>query len=78
MTKADDDIADGREQEGKPRHLRITPRQRARILRAFEKALKQSDERTFLAAIRELGLKDGSAEFAHAFRVWREFRRDNP
>ena len=32
------------------------------------------DEREYLAAIRDLGLKDESREFAQLVKLWREFR----
>ncbi len=50
-------------------------RQRQRLLKAFEIALREGDEQLFLEAIRrDLGLKDGSPEFVNAVRVWRKFR----
>lgn len=81
MSQPDDDLRDVRAEEvfGKGRHHRITPRQRARVLRAFRKALQEGDERLFLEAIRrDLGLQDDSPEFVRAFEIWRNFQKKKP
>jgi hypothetical protein len=71
----EDDLNDVRalDESRVPRHPRVTARQRARILKAFKKALEHQDAGLFLEAIRrDLGWKDGTPEFARAFEVWRK------
>lgn len=78
MTKEDDlrDLRIEEESRGRRRPVvdATTRRQRQRLLRAFRKALELGDEKLFLAAIRDLGLKDGSPEFLRAWKVWRDYR----
>ncbi|MBI4482416.1 MAG: hypothetical protein HY652_05945 [Acidobacteria bacterium] len=50
-------------------------RQRQQLLADLRKLLREKDERAFLAAIREIGLKDGSPEFLKVVHIWREFCR---
>ena len=74
-----EDIDDVRQMDsrGKPYgSTKTTARQRSRILNAFKRALALDDEHAFLEAIRrDLGLKDGSPEFARAFVEWRKRKR---
>ena len=49
-----------------------TRRERQRLRRELRRLIKARDERGFIEAIRNVGLKDGSPEFLNALRVWRE------
>ena len=42
-----------------------------RIQRAIVKAWREKDERAFLTALREAGMKDGTPEFARALAAFR-------
>ena len=50
-------------------------RRREELLRGFSQLLQAGDERRFRDAMRALGLKDDSAEFREALRIWRENRQ---
>lgn len=75
----EEDLRDVMEEEKSRGRRRPTEaaarRERARLLRGFRELLALDDERAFCAAIRELGLKDGSPEFREALRIWREHAR---
>ncbi len=78
MSKEEDlqDVRAEEEQRGRRPIGRLTTRQRRRLLASFEKALKEGDRQVFEEAIRrDLGLKPGSPEYAHALKVWRDFHR---
>ncbi len=47
-------------------------RERERVLRLAAEALRKKDEREFLNALREGGLKDGTDAFARALQIFRE------
>ena len=50
-------------------------KERQALLRNFGALLEKGTEQEFLAAIRALGLKDGSDDFQNARKVWRALRQ---
>jgi hypothetical protein len=49
-------------------------REHAKRLRQAKKLLERATEEEFVSAMRSAGLRDGSAEFENALRIWRANR----
>jgi hypothetical protein len=49
-------------------------RERDKLLRDLGTLLRLGTETEFVAAMRAVGLQEGSAELEQALRIWREFR----
>lgn len=75
MISVDDDLGDVLGAETRRGRRPIDPEQRRRrnrLVRLALKAIQDKDERGFLSVLREGGVKDGTAEFAEALRLFRE------
>ena len=69
-----DVIAEERSRGRRPAY-REAIRKRQIGLRTLRKALKTGNEREYLNALRALGLREGSPEFAKARELWFAWRR---
>jgi len=78
MDKEPDDLEDViREETSRGRRPVDTDAQRQRRLlrRDYRKLIREGTEKDFIAALRALGLQEGSSDFVSALKIWRGLSR---